>query len=298
MHGHSDRHGQVGRKLDRRPIESDTLLRSIVEAGEWVCFPGGAGSRVYGLPDGDTVTLNGRGTFGSGCRYAEWTAVAFALGDGTTPPRPEDLRFTIVRLDDPGISIEPTWDGMAVRASATDTVHYASVTVPADRCVPWYAANRAEIYRDPTIPMVDERYREDWVGLSDLWLAAMALGTASAALGPSDLIGRLGGEEFAIVLSDADRDGGLAVAERIRISFAEAATDIDGHPISSSVSIGVAACDDGLVDIAALLAQADEALYCAKERGRNRVELASLELMVERAREAMSPRMAAASNAA
>jgi diguanylate cyclase (GGDEF)-like protein len=122
--------------------------------------------------------------------------------------------------------------------------------------------------------------------------------TASAALGPSDLIGRLGGEEFAIVLGDTDRDGGVAVAERIRTSFAEAAADIEGRPIGGSVSIGVAACDNGLVDIAALLAQADEALYCAKERGRNRVELASLELMVERAREAISPRMAAASNAA
>jgi 3-hydroxy-9,10-secoandrosta-1,3,5(10)-triene-9,17-dione monooxygenase len=160
----------------------EALLGAVVEAGEWVCFPGGAGSRVYGLPDGDVVTLNGRGTFGSGCRYADWTAVAFALGDGTSPPRPEDLRFTILRLDEPGVSIEETWDGMAVRASSTDTVHYADVVVPLDRCVPWFAANPAEIYRDPTLPMVDHRYREDWVGLSDLWLAAMALGTAGAAL--------------------------------------------------------------------------------------------------------------------
>jgi 3-hydroxy-9,10-secoandrosta-1,3,5(10)-triene-9,17-dione monooxygenase len=158
------------------------LLAGIVAAGEWVCFPGGAGSRVYGLPHGDVVTLDGRGTFGSGCRYAEWTAVAFALGDGTTPARPEDIRFTVVRLDQPGISIDPTWDGLAVRASSTDTIHYAEVTVPVDRCVPWFAANRAEAYRDPTLPMLAPRYREDWVGLSDLWLAAMAVGTVGAAL--------------------------------------------------------------------------------------------------------------------
>ena len=50
----------------------------------------------------------------------------------------------------------------------------------------------------------------------------------------------------------------------------------------------MAICDDGLFDVAALLAQADEALYCAKERGRNRVEVASLELIMERAREAMA----------
>ena len=111
--------------------------------------------------------------------------------------------------------------------------------------------------------------------------------TASAALGPTDLIGRLGGEEFALVLTGAGRESGLAIAERIRISFEEAASDVDGRPIGGTVSIGIAICDGGLVDVAALLAQADEALYCAKERGRNRVEVASLELMVQRAREGL-----------
>jgi hypothetical protein len=45
-------------------------------------------------------------------------------------------------------------------------------------------------------------------------------------------------------------------------------------------------CEDGLLDIQSLLAQADEALYCAKERGRNRIEIASLGLVLERAEEA------------
>ena len=112
--------------------------------------------------------------------------------------------------------------------------------------------------------------------------------TASAALGPSDLIGRLGGEEFAIVLCDAGTDRGLAVAERIRESFAAVAAEVDGRSVTGTVSIGMAVSDDGLIDVAALLAQADEALYYAKERGRNRVEVASLELIMRRAKEAMN----------
>ena len=69
--------------------------------------------------------------------------------------------------------------------------------------------------------------------------------TASAKLGPCDLIGRLGGEEFAIVLYDAGREKGLAIAERIRLSFDDAAADVDGRPVGGTVSIGMVVSDDG-----------------------------------------------------
>jgi diguanylate cyclase (GGDEF)-like protein len=100
---------------------------------------------------------------------------------------------------------------------------------------------------------------------------------AGAKLGPYDLIGRLGGEEFAMVIYDAGHDKGLAIAERIRMSFETAAADVNGRAIGGTVSMGMALAETSLFDIPALLAQADEALYCAKERGRNRVEVASLE---------------------
>jgi diguanylate cyclase (GGDEF)-like protein len=109
---------------------------------------------------------------------------------------------------------------------------------------------------------------------------------AAARLGPNDLIGRLGGEEFAIVIYDSGRDKGLAVAERIRLGFEDAAAEVDGRPIGGTISVGLAVAETNLFDIPAVLGQADEALYCAKERGRNRVEVASLQLMVARAKQA------------
>jgi diguanylate cyclase (GGDEF)-like protein len=98
----------------------------------------------------------------------------------------------------------------------------------------------------------------------------------------SDLLGRLGGEEFAAVLADTGPDKAVAVAERIREGFAKAAQDVDGRPVCATVSIGLVHCQEAAFDVADLLAQADQALYFAKEHGRNRVEVASLEMMLKR----------------
>jgi diguanylate cyclase (GGDEF)-like protein len=104
--------------------------------------------------------------------------------------------------------------------------------------------------------------------------------TASAHVDRDDLVGRLGGEEFAVLLCDTDRDEALIVAEEIRHSFARNASDVDGRPVSATASIGVATSENGKLDIGALLGQADQALYQAKELGRNRVESASLDLLL------------------
>ncbi len=88
------------------------------------------------------------------------------------------------------------------------------------------------------------------------------------------------------MIYDSGRDKGLAIAERIRLAFETAAAEVDGRPIGGTVSMGMAIAETNLFDIPALLAQADEALYCAKERGRNRTEVASLQLVLDRAKEA------------
>ncbi len=101
-----------------------------------------------------------------------------------------------------------------------------------------------------------------------------------------DLFGRLGGEEFAAMLFDISRDRALAVAEEVRSAFAAATGEVDGRPVAATVSIGIVISHDATLDLTALLAQADQALYRAKDHGRNRVEIASIELMLDRIRRA------------
>ena len=98
-------------------------------------------------------------------------------------------------------------------------------------------------------------------------------------LRPEDIAGRLGGEEFAAILSDVDEGAVLRVAERIREKFAAAAGTIEGASVEATVSIGLAYCKtDDRADLEELAEAADEALYRAKARGRNRVEHAGDEI--------------------
>ena len=69
----------------------------------------------------------------------------------------------------------------------------------------------------------------------------------------------------------------------IRTSFADATREVDGRPVAATVSIGIVISHDAVLDLSALLAQADHALYRAKDNGRNRVEIASIELILDRA---------------
>jgi diguanylate cyclase (GGDEF)-like protein len=116
---------------------------------------------------------------------------------------------------------------------------------------------------------------------------------SSGCLRRIDLFGRLGGEEFAVLLRDTTRERALAVAEEIRTSFAAATREVEGRPVAATVSIGIVISHDTVLDLSALLAQADHALYRAKDFGRNRVEIASIELILDRARRGAADLIAA-----
>jgi diguanylate cyclase (GGDEF)-like protein len=101
--------------------------------------------------------------------------------------------------------------------------------------------------------------------------------TAGARLRATDVVGRLGGEEFAAILPGTSLISAAVAAERVRAAFEEVAREIDGLPVEGTVSIGIAATEEPGCEIDALLASADKALYAAKATGRNRLVLSGSE---------------------
>jgi diguanylate cyclase (GGDEF)-like protein len=93
---------------------------------------------------------------------------------------------------------------------------------------------------------------------------------AHANLRPTDFAARMGGEEFALIFPNTDLAGAVGAAERLREAIGSAAFDHDGRRLSRvTVSIGLVALGPG-EDFRGVLAQADQALYGAKQSGRNR----------------------------
>ncbi|MDO9383771.1 MAG: sensor domain-containing diguanylate cyclase [Hyphomicrobiaceae bacterium] len=90
-------------------------------------------------------------------------------------------------------------------------------------------------------------------------------------LRPFDIVGRTGGEEFAILFPDTDFDGALAAAERLRQAIAASPIAVSGTTVSVTASLGVADCRCGEIKSDPALAQADHAMYRSKKEGRNRV---------------------------
>ena len=86
-----------------------------------------------------------------------------------------------------------------------------------------------------------------------------------------DIIGRYGGEEFVIALPDTDKGSAINVADRIRSSVEKHKFRAYDETISMTISIGVATFPENGQDVATLIDRADQALYKAKEEGRNKV---------------------------
>lgn len=130
--------------------------------------------------------------------------------------------------------------------------------------------------RDLTVLMLDIDYFKrindrhgHAAGDEALRVFSRVLGRETRAV---DLLGRVGGEEFAIVLPETGIDAGLQIAERVRAAV-EQASFVFHHsePIHFTVSIGASLLQAG-DSLDSLLARADDALYRAKHAGRNRVE--------------------------
>jgi diguanylate cyclase (GGDEF)-like protein len=106
--------------------------------------------------------------------------------------------------------------------------------------------------------------------------------TARSSMRANDIIGRLGGEEFAAIVP-APLDIASKIAERLRVAFEAAGAVVGVHAIGATVSIGAAEANAPVVDVAPLLSRADAALYRAKNDGRNRLCTADSEPVSEAA---------------
>ncbi|MEJ5338742.1 MAG: GGDEF domain-containing protein [Aquificaceae bacterium] len=89
----------------------------------------------------------------------------------------------------------------------------------------------------------------------------------------SDLPARLGGEEFVLLMTNTNLQQGKVVAERIRVSFQNSLIVYEEREIRATLSGGLASFAPGIESIDDLIRMADEALYRAKELGRNRIEV-------------------------
>jgi diguanylate cyclase (GGDEF)-like protein len=96
----------------------------------------------------------------------------------------------------------------------------------------------------------------------------------SSALRSSNIVARIGGEEFVAVVPGASDEAAVAIAGRIANAFQDAAQFLDGQKIEATVSVGVATNGGRMCNVADVLASADGALYQAKNAGRNRVVFA------------------------
>lgn len=89
-----------------------------------------------------------------------------------------------------------------------------------------------------------------------------------------DLVARLGGEEFVVLLPNCNAAQAALAAERMRLAIAQSKLHVEGRQLSYSASFGVAQFDPTELSVTHLMARADAALYRAKTEGRNRVSVA------------------------
>jgi diguanylate cyclase (GGDEF)-like protein len=144
------------------------------------------------------------------------------------------------------------------------------------------AARAARSGRPLAVAMIDidhfKKVNDTWGHLvGDQVLAAIAQALAGQ-LRPYDIAGRFGGDELAVLLPDATEATARLAAERLRSGIA-ATSPLPGSTLRVTVSIGVAAAIPAREDHQDLVAAADEALYAAKQAGRNQVRLAERPLV-------------------
>jgi diguanylate cyclase (GGDEF)-like protein len=118
---------------------------------------------------------------------------------------------------------------------------------------------------------INDRFGHD-VGDSTLKIIANACNCAKR---DSDISARIGGEEFALLLPEANEAAARVVAQRLSDTVRECSPTVQGEKLDLTVSIGIATATLSMSGIATLMERGDDALYESKRSGRNQISLAS-----------------------
>ncbi|MGQ9927242.1 MAG: diguanylate cyclase [Chloroflexaceae bacterium] len=147
----------------------------------------------------------------------------------------------------------------------------------------YYEIERAKRYHHPlSLLMIDVDHFKQFNDTYGHLVGDQALRAVSARLRDNlrenDVIGRFGGEEFIVLLPETGNEQALQVAERLRGAINAQPIATDEGEVGVSVSIGVASCTFTRqpLSVEQLLKRADDALYVAKRRGRNQIQVAPL----------------------
>ncbi|QDH60285.1 GGDEF domain-containing protein [Pandoraea pnomenusa] len=160
---------------------------------------------------------------------------------------------------------------MAMRDALTGALNRRAFLLQAER---QFAAARAQ-QRRLAVLMLD---LDHFKAINDTWGHAVGdrvivelTVVLRATLRKDTMIGRLGGEEFAVLLPDADAERAMQAAERLLTAIGGASVPGPHAPIRFSASIGVGGLAPDDAEFGTVLQRADRALYAAKQAGRNRV---------------------------
>lgn len=160
---------------------------------------------------------------------------------------------------------------MAMRDALTGTLNRRAFLMQADR---QFAHARAT-GRKLAVLMIDidhfKAVNDTWGhAIGDRVITELSLVTRGA-LRKDTAVGRLGGEEFAVLLPETDAPGALHAAERVLAAVSSASVPGPTGPVRFTASIGASGIAPDDADFGTLLQRADRALYAAKHAGRNRV---------------------------